>query len=394
MKHFTKRLVSLSLMAVMLVAMTLSFASCGKDDLNVPKFSDDTIKIGITGPLTGGAAIYGEAVYNGARLAISEINDNGGLDGIKFSFEMFDDVHDATKVATGYASLKGKGMQISLGTVTTAPGLEFKELAKNDNLFVLTPSASGDKIPEYSNAFQMCFADGNQGKVAAEYVNSLGKDTIGIFYKSDDDYSKGIYEQFKANLSTSITTVEASFTDTNASDFSTQIDVLDGCDFIFMPIYYTPASLFMTQAVGKVPASATYYGCDGFDGIDSAEGFNISSIPQKISMLSHFNAKAESGAAKTFIDKYTDKFGAETLNQFGASAYDCVYAIFNALKAAKAAGKTVDASLTAAQFCTILTEQFTGEFTFSGVTGSDIQWEDNGFVNKAAVAYVLKEANN
>ncbi|MBQ8342096.1 MAG: ABC transporter substrate-binding protein [Clostridia bacterium] len=224
-------------------------------------------------------------------------------------------------------------------------------------------------------------------------MNGLNLDKIGIFYKSDDDYSKGIYDQFKATLNSSIATVEASFTDVNATDFTNQIDTLKDCTFIFMPIYYTPASLFMTQAKTKVAANATYYGCDGFDGIESAEGFNIQDIPQKVSMLSHFNSKAESGAAKEYVDKYTGYFGTDTLNQFGASAYDCVYAIYNALKAAKAAGKKVDATLTASDFCAILTEQFNGGFTYSGVTGSNIKWEATGYVNKAAVAYVIKEAN-
>jgi branched-chain amino acid transport system substrate-binding protein len=161
-----------------------------------------------------------------------------------------------------------------------------------------------------------------------------------------------------------------------------------------MPIYYTPASLFMQQAKDKVAMDATYYGCDGFDGIESAEGFDISAIPQKVTMLSHFNSKATEGKAKTFVDTYVNTFGKDTLNQFGASAYDCVYAIFNALKNAKAAGKTVDGSTTAAEMLTILTAQFSSDsFTFSGVTGTDIKWEATGFVNKAAVAYVIKEAN-
>ena len=387
----SKRILAFALAVVMAVSV-FSFASCSGDDIEVPEFSADTIKIGASGPLTGAAAVYGQAVYNGARLAIHEINEAGGLDGTLFSFEMFDDTHDPTKVATGYASLTGKGMQLSLGTVTTGPGLEFKEISKND-MFILTPSASGDKIPEYANAYQMCFADGNQGKVAAEYVNSLGLTKIGIFYKTDEDYSKGIYEQFKANLNTSIQTVEASFTDSNATDFSTQIDTLKDCTFIFMPIYYTPASLFMTQAKDKIAKNATYYGCDGFDGIESAEGFDITTIPQKVSMLSHFNSKAESGMAKDFVDKYTETFGADTLNQFGASAYDCVYAIYNALKAAKAAGKTIDGSTSSADMLAILTEQFNSGFTYSGVTGDNIKWETTGYVNKGAVAYVIKEAN-
>ena len=379
-------------LAVLMAVSVFSFASCKGDELNVPEFSDDTIKIGASGPLTGAAAVYGEAVYNGARLAIHEINEKGGLDGTLLSFQMYDDTHDPTKVATGYASLVDAGMQLSLGTVTTGPGLEFKELSK-DKMFVLTPSASGDKIPQYSNAYQMCFADGNQGKVAAEYVNGLGLTKIGIFYKTDEDYSKGIYDQFKANLNPTIQTVEASFTDAAASDFGTQIDTLKDCTFIFMPIYYTPASLFMTQAKGKIADNATYYGCDGFDGIESAEGFDIATIPQKVTMLSHFNSKAESGAAKDFVTKYTEQFGTETLNQFGASAYDCVYAIFNALKAAKAAGKPVSASTSAADMLSFLTEQFNGGFEYSGVTGNNIKWASTGFVEKTAVAYVIKEAN-
>ena len=388
----SRKIIAFALAAIMVVA-SFSFVSCGEETIEVPKFSDDTIKIGLTGPLTGPAAVYGKAVYNGAKLAIHEINEAGGLDGVMFSFEMFDDTHDPTKVATGYASLVDKGMQLSLGTVTTGPGLEYKELSK-DKMFVLTPSASGDKIPEYSNAYQMCFADGNQGKVAADYVNSLGLNKIGIFYKTDEDYSKGIYDQFKANLNADIETVEASFTDANATDFSTQIDTLKGCSFIFMPIYYTPASLFMQQAKDKVAGDATYYGCDGFDGIESAEGFDISAIPQKVTMLSHFNSKATEGKAKTFVDTYVKTFGKDTLNQFGASAYDCVYAIFNALKNAKDAGKTINGSTTAAEMLTILTAQFSSDtFTFSGVTGNDIKWEATGFVNKAAVAYVIKEAN-
>jgi ABC-type branched-subunit amino acid transport system substrate-binding protein len=138
-----------------------------------------------------------------------------------FKLVATDDMHDATKVATNYSSMYEGGMQVSLGTVTTAPGLEYKNLAKDDNVFFLTPSASGDKIPEFDNGYQMCFADGNQGKVAADYVNSTGLKKIGVFYKSDDAYSNGIFKQFKENLNADIETVEAVFTG-EAQDFSAQ----------------------------------------------------------------------------------------------------------------------------------------------------------------------------
>ena len=387
-----KKLTSV-LLAVVMVATACLLTGCGGNK-NYAENNTEFV-IGVSGPLTGGAAIYGTAVKNAAQMAVDEINAAGGLNGVMFKLVTTDDMHDKTKVAGNYAFLYEGGMQVSLGTVTTDPGKEFKNLSVEDNVFFLTPSASGDEIPSNANGYQMCFADGNQGKVAADYINAnyAGK-TIGIFYKSDDSYSYGIYQQFKANLSDSVTTVEAVFTDANTTDFSTQIDTLKDCELIFMPIYYQPASVFMIQAKDKVVSNAIYYGCDGLDGIASAEGFDINSIPQEVSMLSHFDSNATSGAAKTFIDKYVAKYGVDTLNQFGASAYDCVYAIYNAMKAAyEADNSSVYVTMSASELCEVLKAQFNGDFSYSGVTGDNITWDDTGYVQKNAIRYVIKPAD-
>ena len=381
------------IMFVLCVAMTLGLlAGCSSTSYTA---NNTEFVIGVSGPLTSGAAIYGTAVANAAQLAVDEINANGGLNGVKFKLIALDDKNDASLVSGNYSAMLEQGMQISLGTVTTQPGMEFKNLAKEDNVFFLTPSATGDKIPEFDNGYQMCFADGNQGKVAAEFVNAnfAGK-TIGAFYKSDEDYSRGIYTQFMANLDDSVTVIETSFSAAGATDFSTQIDTLKDCQFIFMPVYYQPATLFLTQAKDIISKSAVYYGCDGFDGIDSQEGFDISTIPQKVTMLSHFNSKATEGAAKAFIDKYVAKYGADTLNQFGAAAYDCVYAIYGAMKKAMDAGTKIDVTISASDMCDIMKAQFSGGYTLlNGATGAEIKWESTGYVNKAAIQYIIKEAN-
>lgn len=380
-----KKILAIVLAVLMVASGCVALSSCGG--------KNDTIRIGVSGPLTGGAAIYGTAVKNSAQMAIDEINAAGGLNGINLELIALDDQADPEKVNTNYGELLNKEVQVALGCVTTGAGLEFTKLSKEDNLFFLTPSATGDKIPEFANGYQMCFADSNQGTEAASYVNSLNLTEIGILYRSDDAYSTGILAKFKASLNSGITVKEASFTGEAPTDLSAQIEVLKGCKFIFCPIYYTPASTFMTQAKDIIAKDAVYYGCDGFDGIESAEGFDISVIPQKISMLSHFDSKATEGKAGDFVKNYTEKYGKETLNQFGASAYDCVYAVFGAMKAAVAAGKTIDADTTAADMCAALQEQFNGDYKFTGVTGTDITWEDNGYVSKKAKYIVIKEAN-
>ena len=399
------RVLALILTIVLTLGMVGMFSSCGKTNYAE---NNTKIKIGASGPLTGGAAMYGIAVQNSAQLAIDEINANGGFNGIMFEFVMLDDKHDANNISTNYASLFEGGMQVSLGTVTTKPGLEFKGYANADNVFFLTPSATGDDIPEFANGYQMCFADSDQGTASAKVFNADFKGKkVGVFFKADDDYSVGIKNNFIAALDTSFGDVTlASFTDATASSFTQQVSELKECDVIFMPIYYDPAALFMKQGNGIIKADAVYYGCDGLDGIDAVEGFDIKSITQGVSYLSHFNSNTTEGAAKTYIDAYKAKYGNDApLNQFGAAAYDCVYAIYEAMKAS---GEEIKANIAPSDLCDILKSVFDSkDFAFRGITGapeadgkSTITWTDaagnatNGHVNKTPVSYTVKEVTN
>ena len=360
------------------------------------------IKIGLSGPLTGGAAMYGIAVKNSAQMAIDEINAFGGLNGIMLELIMLDDKHDANNIATNYASLYEGGMQVSLGTVTTKPGLEFKGYAQADNVFFLTPSATGDDIPEYSNGYQMCFADSDQGTVSAGvFKDEFQGKKIGVFFKADDDYSVGIKNNFVKALGNALGEVKmASFTEATKSSFTQQVSELKDCDVIFMPIYTEPAALFMQQGKGIIKADAIYYGCDGLDGIDAE--FDVSTITQGISYLSHFNSGATEGAAKTYIDAYVKEYGESApLNHFGASAYDSVYAIYEAMNVALENGKEIPANISPSDLCEILKEVFNSpDFEFDGITcpdGTTIKWTDdegnptNGYVNKDGTIHVVKE---
>lgn len=406
MNKLFKKVVSAALVATLAVGSMFAFSGCGKK--NYAK-KNETIKIGVSGPLTGPAAKYGTAVRNSAQMAVDEINAAGGLDGMKFELLALDDAHNPENVSTTYAAMYEDGMQISLGTVTTAPGLEFKEFSNDDNVFVLTPSATGDAIVEYGNAYQMCFSDSNQGTASAEYFNAKyqGK-KVGVFYKSDDEYSSGIYEKFMASLDQSFKNagVEVAPFTGDGLDFSTQVNTLKNCEVIFLPIYTEPAAAFMKKGVGTISNNAVYYGCDGLDGVEAEFGnmAEFMAIPQEVSYLSHFNSTATSGPAYEFVQKYNARFdeSKEPVNQFGAAAYDCVYAIYEALKFAKAKGEDFDTTTSASDYCDILTDVFNSdEFVFHGITGkcegnnkSNISWSSNGYVNKEAVKYVVKEKNS
>ena len=128
-----KKVLAITMAALMVAALFAGCATGGAAGSNNAANNTEFV-IGMSGPLTGGAAVYGVAVKNAAQMAVDEINAAGGLNGYKFKLVATDDQHDATKVATNYANLMNQGMQVSLGTVTTGPALEFKSLAKEDNV--------------------------------------------------------------------------------------------------------------------------------------------------------------------------------------------------------------------------------------------------------------------
>lgn len=343
------------------------------------------IKIGGTGPLSGGAAIYGIATRNGAQIAVDEINELGG---IQYELNYQDDEHDAEKAMNAYNALKDWGMQISLGSVTSIPGVATSTENFTDRIFALTPSASAVAVTEgKDNVFQMCFADPNQGSASAQYIDDQGLGTkVAVIYKNDDVYSTGIFETFKtkaAELNLEIVS-ETTFTEDSQQDFSVQLaDAKDkGADLVFLPIYYTPASLIFQQAK-SIDYAPKYFGVDGMDGILTLEGFDAS-LAEGVMLLTPFNADSTDELTTSFVAKYQAAHN-EIPNQFAADAYDCVYAIHKAVT-----DGNITADMSASEMCEILIEQFTS-MSINGLTGDNMVWSSNGQVDKAPKGMVIND---
>lgn len=383
-----KKALSLFLAAAMCAGM---LAGCGGGaDTNDASNGDSgestaaAFKIGGTGPLTGDAAIYGNAVYNGAKLAVEEINAEGG---VQFELKMEDDENDPEKAVSAYNALKDWGVQLSLGSVTSKPGEATATENFADRIFALTPSASAPAVTEgKDNVFQMCFSDPNQGTASAEYIadNQMGT-KIAIIYKNDDVYSSGIYEKFKAEAETKGLNIVSTttFTSSSATDFSVQLGEAKaaGADLLFLPIYYQPASLILQQAksMGYAPK---FFGVDGMDGILTLEGFDTS-LAEGVMLLTPFNADAEDEKTQSFVTKYKEQFG-DVPNQFAADAYDCVYAYKAAIEAS---GATPDMS--AEELCDLMIQTFP-TLTFDGLTGEGVTWDSTGAVSKSPKGMVIQ----
>lgn len=349
------------------------------------------IKLGGIGPLTGAAAIYGNATKYGTELAVEEIN---ALGGIQFEIKWEDDEHDPEKSVNAYNNLKDWGMQMLVGTTTTAPCVAVSAETNSDHMFELTPSASSTDVigaddARKDNVFQMCFTDPNQGTASAEYISEKKLGTkIAVIYNNSDAYSTGIYNKFAAEAEKlGLEIVSATtFTDDTANDFSVQLGEAKsaGADLIFLPIYYTPASLILKQAKG-MGYDPKFFGVDGMDGILDLEGFDTS-LAEGVMLLTPFSADASDEKTQNFVSKYKEKYG-DTPNQFAADAYDCVYAIY---EACQKAGVTADMSVS--DICDKMIETFTsGDFTFDGLTGGGMTWAATGEVSKEPKGMEIKD---
>ena len=314
-------------------AMVFSLAACGSsgDSGKSGGSSDsDTFKIGGIGPTTGDAAIYGTAVKNGIQLAVDELNAAGGINGKQIEYKFEDDQADSEKSVNAYNTLNDWGMQALIGTTTSTPCTAVVEETHSDNMFQLTPSASAVDSIQYDNAFRVCFSDPNQGLASAQYIGENNLATkVAVIYDSSDIYSSGIYEKFAAeaaNQNFEIVSAEA-FTADNKTDLSVQLQKAKdaGADLVFLPIYYTEASLILSQA-DKMGYAPQFFGCDGLDGILNVENFDTS-LAENVMLLTPYAADATDDLTVNFVKNYKDKFNGETPNQFAADTYDAIYAI-------------------------------------------------------------------
>ena len=346
-----------------------------------------TLKIGGVGPLTGGAAVYGMAVKNGAQIAIDEINAEGGINGMQIEYKFEDDECDAEKSVNAYNTLKDWDVQVLMGAVTSACSIAVSDKTAADNVFQLTPSGSAVECVQTDNAFRVCFSDPNQGIASAQYIGENGlAEKVAVIYDSSDVYSTGIYEKFVAEAENQPFEVVAAgaFTADNKTDFSVQLQQAKdaGADLVFLPIYYTEASLILTQA-SSMGFDTQFFGCDGLDGILGVENFDTA-LAEGVMLLTPFAADAADEKTQNFVSKYNEAYG-ETPNQFAADAYDAIYVI---KAAAEQAG--VSADMSASDICEALKTAMT-EITVDGLTGEGITWDASGEPTKAPKAVKITD---
>ncbi|MBI4167751.1 MAG: ABC transporter substrate-binding protein, partial [Candidatus Aenigmarchaeota archaeon] len=294
--------------------------------LNRPISSGETIKIGVSAPLTGEGASFGEGVLGGVELAVKEINDAGGINGRKIEIVVEDDKCSPFGVNAFQKLVNVDKVTAILGPLCSAAGGAALPVAQEAGVPTIEWGSAPHlpKIGDY--IFRNYPSDAFQGKFVAEYIfNEMDKRKAAVIYVQND-WGKGINDVFVktfTELGGQVVFDEAVAQDVR--DLRTVITKAKAAnpEVVYFPVYPGTGAAGLGQ-MKELNVNVPIIGGDGFeaDEVFTAPGsegtlFTIA----KINNPEEFKARVKSETGKN-VYAYTP------------ITYDAVYILAEAMKKA------------------------------------------------------------
>lgn len=368
-------------------AMMMSMAACSggsMDDTNssAGAASGNTITLGSITTNSGTAAAYGEAELKGFKLAISEINAKGGLNGKKIKLESMDDKGDATEASNAFNKLAGDNSVLAvLGPTISSTTAAVAPLADQSKLPAIAPAATSDSIATGGYLFRTCFKDSYQGEIAAKFAaETLKVKKVAVLYGTGDPYSSGVGKAFAAAAKKAGLDVvdEENSSSADDTEYSSQLQKIQasGAEFLYAPYYYSVAGPYIIPQARSLGYKGYVMGPDGYDGLKLT---GDKSQYDKVLYTTHYSPDDTSNSkVQDFIKSYKKANNNQEPNTFTALAYDSVYMFKQAYEKA---GKNP----TREQIRNAISGM-----SFSGVTGK-FTLDKKGSPNKSVIVLELKD---
>ena len=159
----------------------------------------NTITIGAILPLSGSAAPYGQNAKRGIDLAISEINSNGGINGMRVAVLYEDSKTEPKEAVSALQKLfNSNGVRYVIGDINSTGLLAMAPVAEKNKILLLSPGASNPKISDAGDyIFRNWHSDALEGQVDAECAfKALRWRTAAVLYVNAA-YGAGLAETFK-----------------------------------------------------------------------------------------------------------------------------------------------------------------------------------------------------
>ena len=345
-----------------LLAASVFLAACSNGGQETAEESD-TVKIGSMFELTGSAAGYGTSMNNAVKMAVEEINADGGIDGKEIEIVEYDIQSDETQSAQSTTTLTTSDKVTAIvGPALTGTFQAAIPIANQNEVPIISPTATDDSVLEkedgsvYEFAYRACFTNSYQGTALAQFANeNLEAEKAVIFADNSSDYAQGLTQTFEDTFQGEIVSVQ-NFT-ADQTDFSASLTNIEDMDFdvLYVPGYYEQAGPIIKQA-REMGITQPILGPDGFGNeiiYDLAGEANMTNV----FYTSHFAVESEDPKIQEFVSSYREKFDVEP-DLFTGLAYDSVQIVKEAIERA---GSTDPVAVN---------EEIAKTENFEGVTGT------------------------
>lgn len=339
MRRFGRRGRIAVLGAAAAVFLGIGTAGCGKTASMLTRetaIEEYTFKVGGIVPLSGAVAEYGTSVKMGAQLAAEEINASGGINGYAVSLEFLDDAHEEETARQAYGRLKERGMQILLGTLTSAPCRAVSELAAKDGMFQMIPSAVGESCIQGEQTFRLCFSDGARGRKAAEFFSGQKTDAkTAVICDGEDEHFAAISRSFCERAQE----LGLQVTDEIFLERDLQPEALcrslqeRGVEQVFLAVYYPDAEPLL-KSMEQSGYRPQILSCEEIDTLLSDTDFDWE-YARHVVFQEPYPFFSEETKNLRFREHYEARYENGPPNQYAAEGYDAMYAVKEAAEKAK-----------------------------------------------------------
>lgn len=307
----------------------------GGDDLS--NSDSETIKIGAIISKTGKSDIYGDAVDKGIKLAIDEINENGGIDGKKIEYILEDDKSDPVEAVKAYDKLIEKNANAIIGPISSENTKAVANKSSQKNIAIISPTVGSESVTEDSgNIFRTCFTNSAQGKVLANFsIDALQAKSAAILRNKSSNYSNEIADAFKNQFTQrGLKILADEGYEENDLDFKTQLENIkkENPDLILIP-ENSEKDFIIAKEIKEAQINAKIIGSDGWDGVLDLTDKSSEELLDSIYFVSHYARDDQSETVKEFVDSYQAKYK-KIPSAFSALAYDSVYILKDAFEKA------------------------------------------------------------
>lgn len=169
----------------------------------IPALAEDAVKVGMSGPFSGGLSLLGQGVRDGVEVAFAEINAQGGVSGRKLQFIAEDDGYEPMRTIASARKLVEQDKVVALLAVTgTAPSAALLPFVAESKTPLLFPYAFAHSLttPVKRDVFTTLPEVRVQMQVLANYILKTLKQTkVAAIYQNDDfgqDAVTGLEERF------------------------------------------------------------------------------------------------------------------------------------------------------------------------------------------------------